>query len=343
MLKPSSSYKGVGKIDITKIKEDESDMLSVYDSIAWTEHKYETSTGNGHPYIILNKTGREKNQHETLAWKLYERYHEEKIGGKTNKNNWFHVMVNGDGIKVLCDTILYKVKKVSENVNGTLIESFTKELGNEYKEVDGCYVIKEDISSVLQIIKINLELSLKASKKRIQNTVINIVGGMCFSRGISVVSRDYEWHINSEYYIPGKSTDCGSILQALRVCGVFTDAIPLKLYTTENVQSHIEGYNSLQNKIMECLNANVGCTIKEALEMIIVSEEELRLKRGLGRGKDGKDVKIKYTVVKDSKIWLGGSLRDNASELKDTKDAITTDKTGIYQTVGKATKISRKL
>lgn len=343
MLTPSKDYKGIGKIDITKIKEDESDMLNVYDNIAWTEHKYETSTGSAHPYIILNKTGREKNQHETLAWKLYERYHDDKIGGKTNKNNWIHIIVNGNGIKVLCDTLLYKVKETEKTINGKIIKAFTKELGNEYKEVDGCYIIKEDISSVLQIIKINLELGIKNTKKNIQNTVINIVGGMCFSRGISVVSRDYQWHINSEYYIPGKTTDCGSILQALRVCGVFADSIPLKLYTTENVQSHIEGYNSLQNKIMECLNANVGCSITDALDMIIVSEEELRLKRGLGRGKDGKDVKIKYTVVKDSKIWLAGGLKENQEILEELKATQILNEKGMYQTKGKVTKISRKL
>lgn len=341
MLTPSKDYKGIGKIDITKIKEDESDMLNVYDNIAWTEHKYETSTGSAHPYIILNKTGREKNQHETLAWKLYERYHDDKIGGKTNKNNWIHIIVNGNGIKVLCDTLLYKVKETEKTINGKIIKTFTKELGKEYKEVDGCYIIKEDISSVLQIIKINLELGIKNTKKNIQNTVINIVGGMCFSRGISVVSRDYQWHINSEYYIPGKTTDCGSILQALRVCGVFVDSIPLKLYTTENVQSHIEGYNSLQNKIMECLNANVGCSITDALDMIIVSEEELRLKRGLGRGKDGRDVKIKYTVVKDSKIWLAGKGEDIQETIKELK--ATPLGNHMYQTKGKVTKISRKL
>ena len=341
MLTPSKDYKGIGKIDITKIKEDESDMLNVYDNIAWTEHKYETSTGSAHPYIILNKTGREKNQHETLAWKLYERYHDDKIGGKTNKNNWIHIIVNGNGIKVLCDTLLYKVKETEKTINGKIIKTFTKELGKEYKEVDGCYIIKEDISSVLQIIKINLELGIKNTKKNIQNTVINIVGGMCFSRGISVVSRDYQWHINSEYYIPGKTTDCGSILQALRVCGVFVDSIPLKLYTTENVQGHIEGYNSLQNKIMECLNANVGCSITDALDMIIVSEEELRLKRGLGRGKDGRDVKIKYTVVKDSKIWLAGKGEDIQETIKELK--ATPLGNHMYQTKGKVTKISRKL
>ena len=343
MLTPGSDYKGIGKIDITKIKEDESDMLSVYDSIAWTEHKYETSTGSAHPYIILNKTGREKNQHEVLAWKLYERYHDDKIGGKTNKNNWIHIIVNGDGIKVLCDTLLYKVKETQKTINGKVIKTFSKELGKEYKEVDGCYIIKEDISSVLQIIKINLEFGIKNTKKKIQNTVINIVGGMCFSRGISVVSRDYEWHINSEYYIPGRATDCGSILQALRVCGVFADSIPLKLYTTENVQGHIEGYNSLQNKIMECLNANVGCSIRDALDMIIVSEEELRLKRGLGRGKDGKDVKIKYTVVKDAKVWLAGKGEDIQEIIKELKAVPIIDEKNMYQTKGKVTKISRKL
>jgi thymidine kinase len=302
VLTPNEDYKGVEKLDIEEISENKEQMMNIYNAIARTEHRFESANGKAHPYIILNKTKREKEEQLKLGWELYDTYYEEMIEGKRNVNEWIHVIVNSDGVKIISDVVLYKVHKKNVTINGQVQVEYTKKLTNqEYEIDDGCYIIREDISAVLQILKVNLERTM--TKRQIQKTVINIVGGQCLSRGISVVSRDYHWHLNSEYYVCGKATDCGTILQALRVCGIYKDNIPLKLWTTNNIRTHIRGYHTLQEKVMKVMKAQEDdFKVAYALDKIIVREQEMMLKRGLGRGRTGESVKVKYTTTNGQQV-----------------------------------------
>ena len=312
VLNPNETYKGVEKIDIKEVQDCEDDMYKVYDNIAVTEHKYKGSDKRSHPYIILNKTMRKMDDQNNLMWDMYNRYRQDYVDDKENVNSFIHITVNSSGVRVLSDTVFYKVKKEKRKINGKMEEVFTNSFTagqEEYEEDDGEYIINEDISSVLQIIKVNLEN--RKSQDEINSYVINIIGDMCFSRGISVVSRDYKWHITSEYYLSGKTTDCGSILQALRVCGIFNDDINLKLFTTRNIRNHINGYNSLQKKMMEFMCEN-ECSVRFMLERLVVNETEMLLKRGIGRGKNGDNIKIKITNVKgaNEEAYFGNKTKE---------------------------------
>lgn len=286
VLKPRPGYVGVRKhikdigrkIEIAEVKPGVEDMYKVYDQLASTEFGFKTGVGRPHPCIILNKTKTEKVDHEELLWDLYYRYYEDVVGEYDNIKYWIHVMLNGDGVKILTDWELYD------------------EDGEIYEEEDGLYVFKKmDIASCLSMLKRNME---DEYDEVVQDTVINIIGGQCFSRGISVVSLDYEWHLTHEYYLAGQTTDCGSILQAMRLCGMYSDEIPLRLYTTGNIRNHIKAYASLQDKIIKYLEEGECKTMTDVLNVMVANEKEVMLKRGLGRGMKGETVKIKFSVVK---------------------------------------------
>ena len=210
------------------------------------------------------------------------------------------------------------------------------------------YDIKDDISTIIQIIKTNLRSSY--SKNEIQNTVINIVGGLCFSRGISVVSRDYEWHITGEIFLPGKTTDVGNIMQGLRVCRNFEDNINLKLWTTKDVLNHIKAYDLLQKDLLSKMSIN-NYSVSEALELMVAFEDKFeehgfKMTRSLGRGSDGKSVKVQYTEVKKSQVHIDGTNKEQRNKIKilannDIKMR-RSDINGILNTKGKVTKISKK-
>ncbi len=282
VLNPSSQYKGICRDGLTIYESRLNESVwEVYDEINTSLYSYETKSGKGHPYIFLNKSSTLKANHYDTAIDCYNRYFED------TEKDWFHITVNDHGVLVVCDTILFKVSRDWKT------GQYDKILEKRYNLVDGeYYEFQEDLSSVLQIIKLNIES--RKTKKEIQNTVINIIGGMCFSRGISIVSRDYEWHINGEYFKCSNVTDCGSILQSLRICGVFQDEIPLQLWTTPDIKKHILAYHSLQTRIVGLIK-DTDKNVKEALEKLMVLDEELGIKRQLGRGEDGKNVKLKYT------------------------------------------------
>lgn len=283
VLNPSKQYKGICRDGFTIFESGLNESVwKVYDEINTSLYSYETKSGKGHPYIFLNKSSTLKTDHFDTAVECYDRYYDD-----TDKD-WFHITVNDSGVFVICDTVLFKVNRDWKT------GQYDKLLDKKYIIKNGRYEFTEDLSSVLQIIKLNIES--RKTKKEIQNTVINIVGGMCFSRGISIVSRDYEWHINGEYYKCSNVTDCGSILQSLRICGVFHDDIPLQLWTTPDIKKHILAYHSLQTRIIGLMK-DTNKNVRESLEKLMVLDEELGIKRQLGRGEDGKNVKVKYVKM----------------------------------------------
>lgn len=351
MLDPPSTYKGVDNISMSHALLGKTngngnalsnEIVNVYDNIAWTDHKYEDANGRSHPVIVLNKTATLNNDQYEIAEFCYDRYNQERVGGKKNVNDWFHLVSNGKGVRVYCDTNL---RKLDTDSKGRFIKQDEEYIGEE-----SYYDFDEDISTVLQIIKTNLRNNW--TKRDIQKTVINIIGGMCFSRGISVVSRDYKWHITGEIYLPGDQTSVGNIMQGLRVCGVFNDNIGLKLWTTEDVALHIKAYGVLQKDLIGKMKDENSMSVKEALDVMVAFEDKtkeksnkFKIKRIIGKGSDGKDVKLKYTQVKMSTILIDGKPDEQLMKKKMlAKNGITCDDNGMGKIAikGNVTKISRK-
>lgn len=287
IIKPCDNYKGVQKdalqnnvmkkqIEIQQVQLGKEEMYKVYTRISSTDFGFVTKDKEPHPVIILNKTKHEKEDHLELAWEMYEYFQDDYPGESKYYNDkfWFHVIVNGDGVQVITD-----------------LELFDEE-GEYYSHSDGIYMMKMDIATCLSAIKRNIEQ--KYDNIEIQRTVINVIGGKCFSRGVSLVSLDYSWHLTHEYYLPSNATVCGSILQALRLCGVYKDNIPLRLYTTENVRNHIYAYSSIQEKLIQSLSKSSKKNMRDILDTFAVNEREAIIKRRIGKGKDGDQLKIHY-------------------------------------------------
>ena len=62
---------------------------------------------------------------------------------------------------------------------------------------------------------------------------IMIFAGDLAGRCISFVSEDYKWHLSDQRLLISSSCDEPELIQKIRLCGVYKDHIPLRLYTTK--------------------------------------------------------------------------------------------------------------
>lgn len=306
IIKPNDTYKGVDNMEIeTVFNEDKQKTLyNIHDQIASTTFMNKTHKGNPHPFIVLTKTETNTTNQMVLADDLYCRYRKRRVMSRKTKNNhdWIHLVINSKNncIKIFTDLTLYKVdKSFAEVVEDICINKLQSELSDdeldlvEDDDYEPYYISKDTtISEMLQILKLNLQsMGIVAQRQ----CIINIIGGHCLARGVSIVDTDYEYHINGEILIPSSTMDCGSIMQGLRLCGVFKDNIQPKLWTTDNVRDHIVGYNNLQEKMLEYLDENEMECVEDMLEVLMLEGEEALIKRKIGRGVDGKLKKLNKT------------------------------------------------
>ena len=68
---------------------------------------------------------------------------------------------------------------------------------------------------------------------------IMIFAGDLAGRCISFVSEDYTWHLSDQRLLISSSCDEPELIQKIRLCGVYNDDIPLRLYTTKKTISEL--------------------------------------------------------------------------------------------------------
>jgi hypothetical protein len=172
------------------------------------------------PIICLHKTTENTEYHSRLfKWFI----NDEKL------NKAFAIIIfNGNG----CRVYHYTLKNKEIIIDG-IKSSSTKE-----EQEAGIHLFKNSaIQEVYQWFKDNGG----TNKYR---KIVTISGKMA-ARGINFVSADYEWHLSHMYYLAAKSTPIPELIQAMRLCGIYTDdCMPLKCYSTEETISEIKkGYN----------------------------------------------------------------------------------------------------
>lgn len=116
---------------------------------------------------------------------------------------------------------------------------------------------------------------------------IMIFAGDLAGRCISFVSEDYKWHLSDQRLLISSSCDEPELIQKIRLCGVYNDDIPLKLYATKNTIAELRKAYLRQEEII--------CTLKsheDAVENTRTMMESMAL---------SKDKFSRRSMVKDEK------------------------------------------
>lgn len=101
------------------------------------------------------------------------------------------------------------------------------------------WIRKIQLNKVLQILK----------EDTVKHTHIVIIGGNMISRGVSVVSEDYKWHLTDQYFHPSKSSHGENIIQSLRILGKYNDNLSLTLWCTIETWNDITEQMEINKKI----------------------------------------------------------------------------------------------
>lgn len=279
-IKPE--YRGLQKIQMKVIdpknESELEDYLKLLSERNAYEHKVDDSLHRGlkksdHPMIILIKKFHRKLKQQELARQVVE------IG------NWSEVIVfNGDGltmyskhIEALAQIIRGGViRETSEGVTGFKIKPRTVHI----EENEGKYylTVKTQIDEGLQYYK---ELHMLSKSTRISHLAI-VSEGMA-DRGISFVSKDYKWHLTTQYYEPNKKVFADNIIQSIRLCGNYKDDLPSVLYSTEKVCDDLAKCFLVQEEmLMRCKASEKVKSIPRVLRKMQLSSEKVPEKRKFG-------------------------------------------------------------
>lgn len=163
-----------------------------------------------------------------------------QIAHHPDLTNWEGLVYNGKGLYIFARQSRLLTNLPGRGKVGQTVEDFKNCLF-----FPGC-----NVSEGLQYFyKLNKKLK-KRRLKRISH--IAIVCGDLADRGISFVSSNYKWHINSMYYVPSSSSSVSDMVQAAgRLTGNFNDAIPLRLYAPRECLEVLTKGILLQEEVLD--------------------------------------------------------------------------------------------
>jgi hypothetical protein len=236
-------YRGLEKIQMKVIdpKNDTEleDYLKLLSSRDCYEHKtddslHRASQKTDHPLIMLIKKYHKKLDQNGLARQVVE------VG------NWSEVIVyNGDGLTIYSKYISELSDIIKRGVHLLIRPKSVNVSGRSGK---WCIVVKAHIDEGLQYYR---ELH-----KSTRITHIAIVSDMMASRGISFVSKDYKWHLTTQYYEPAPGATADNIIQSIRLCGNYKDDLPLVLYSTKKVCNDLAKCFLVQEEMLSRCKGN---------------------------------------------------------------------------------------
>ena len=197
-----------------------------------------------HPVISLHVSGMQKTEHEIIFKKL-------------RQYGFLTLKYNGDGIDMYhkslrkLETIELKSGKKSTTEKG--IHTFTY-----------C-----GIPEVLQYVKEN------GGAEKYPH--IAIVCGKLANRGINFVSADFGWHLTHEYYLPSTTANCATLLQGLRLCGVYNDSIPLSLHAPRKAITKIQKSHHLQQELIDRIRReeDIEQIVMDALQNYTINRKKI--------------------------------------------------------------------
>jgi hypothetical protein len=104
---------------------------------------------------------------------------------------------------------------------------------------------------------------------------IVIIGGQMVSRGLNIVSTDYQWHLTHQIYKTSAQSTCAEDIQGCRIFGVYRDNIPTRLYCLQKDINNITQAQHLQERIYE------GASFHQLTESLPQLCEKIKVFKGL--------------------------------------------------------------
>lgn len=231
VLQPPNDYKGIlnikfhdlHKID-TKIKKKNPEDIFKWDTSLYSFLKKNCHVepfGN-HPMITLIKTERLIKNQGILLNKI--------ASHKKLELSYTVLTYNGS-----------RITMYSKNLVG-------KKIPNAKSEGQEHVFRNASIQQVLQFLKDNGGSVLFPR--------ILIISHGLVGRGINIVSDDFQWHLTHMFYRPHSSSNIATLLQSIRLCGIYKDDIPLTCYVENNVYKNIYRGYQLQEDIFQRLQVS---------------------------------------------------------------------------------------
>jgi hypothetical protein len=271
-LPTQQEYRGLEDIEMRIINPKNEDELQKHLEMLSRKNAYGRELNSSinktdHPVIMLIKKFHRKLNQQELARQVVE------IG------NWTEVIVfNGDGLTLYSKYIEKLSEIIGDKIIGSDFIMEKKPVKMEQRDGKPCLVLKAHIYEGLQYYK---ELHMSSKSTRISH--IAIVSDTMADRGISFVSRDYEWHLTCEYYQPSKNAFADNIIQSIRLCGNYQDDIPLVLYATEKVCKDLTKSFLFQKEILtRCKSSDLGKSIPSTIKRIPINRDKIPQKREFG-------------------------------------------------------------
>lgn len=140
--------------------------------------------------------------------------------------------------------------------NGQGLYIHTADMIKMKKIVGHCEVTEVD-GVVYLLVKKNISFAMTCCQKY-DSKYVAIISDTLADRSISFVTEDYKEHLTYQYYIPAKTTTITSLIQSVRLCGIFNDKRQLNLYTTEQACQELKKGFMLQQEIIETIRYNSG-------------------------------------------------------------------------------------
>ena len=118
---------------------------------------------------------------------------------------------------------------------------------NLKKSTDRVHVFRQcAIQYVLQYLKQN------GGAQRFPR--ILIISHGLVGRGVNIVSADFGWHCTDMFYRPSHGSTIPTLMQSMRLCGVFHDRIPLQCYMEQKFYDDLYKGNQLQEDVFQRLH-----------------------------------------------------------------------------------------
>lgn len=92
-----------------------------------------------------------------------------------------------------------------------------------------------------------------------------IISDLICSRGLNIVSDDYQWHLTFEVLRISKTTRISNMMQDLRILGCFNDDMPLTLYCEEDVHHQLIVESKAMNEML--VRAKAMAAVHRALPL----------------------------------------------------------------------------
>jgi hypothetical protein len=216
------NYKGIRDIDFRPMSTNTTftlvgkklklnkEMVKLYLGIQETRyenaiHHSDEKYSQDFPNIILHKVSLLTGQHEKFI---------QSFATMKELKYWTCITYNGKGVSIY-STSLNSLKefKVNETIG--------------YKKEHNIWHFKGvGIGDILQ------ELRTRDPNAQIFSNIA-IASGKLASRGVNFSSKDYRWHLTHQILSTSKSSSVSDLIQSIRLCGIYTDDVPLILYTPQ--------------------------------------------------------------------------------------------------------------